>query len=139
MTSDRFDGAITTPTEPTSEPPAPTRPPRPPLIEAAAAILVVGGLTGLATGPSPFQPDIAPLAWLLLALNIATIVVGLLVRAGRAWVLALNVTAIALFLELTALPSPIALLFALLDGLVLVALIRHRAWFEWSPSGHIPD
>lgn len=35
-----------------------------------------------------------------------------------------------LFLEVTALPSPVAIVFALLDAVVLFALIRHRSWFE---------
>ena len=42
----------------------------------------------------------------------------------------LNVVAIALFIELTALPSGVAIVFAGLDAIVLAALIRHRAWFD---------
>ncbi len=59
-----------------------------------------------------------------------TLIVGLLVRAGRAWLLDVNVVAVILFLEVTALPSPVAIVFALLDAIVLFALIRHRSWFE---------
>ena len=65
-----------------------------------------------------------------MGLAVLTIIVGILVRAGRAWGLALNVTAIVLFLEATALPSPFAVLFLALDAIVFVALVRHRAWFE---------
>jgi len=134
MPTDRFAGAITTPVDPPAETPPASRPPRPAIIEAAAAILIVGGLTGLATSPSPFQPGIGPLASLFVILDVVTVIVGIAVRSGRAWVLALNVTAIALFLEISALPAPIALLLALLDALVLVALIRHRDWFDWRPD-----
>jgi hypothetical protein len=134
----RFEGAITTPADSgevpdASIPPEPRRPPRPALVELSAAILIIGGVVDLATGMSPFQPGGLPLGVLFAALDILTIVVGVLIRLGRGWVLALNVTAIALFLELTALPSPIALLMAILDTVVMFTLIRHRPWFEWRP------
>jgi len=139
MPGRRHEGATTTPADSglvvdASIIPAPERPPRPALVELSAAILIIGGAVDLATGISPFQAGGFPLGTLFLALDVLTIVVGLLIRAGRGWILALNVTAIALFLELTALPSPIALLMALLDALVMFTLFRHRAWFEWRPA-----
>ncbi|MEO5885361.1 MAG: hypothetical protein ABIQ58_07610, partial [Candidatus Limnocylindrales bacterium] len=66
--------------------------------------------------------------------NLLMIVVGVLIRRGRAWVVALNVAAIAIFLELTALPSGFAVVFVILDTIVLTALIRHRSWFDWQPD-----
>jgi hypothetical protein len=45
------------------------------------------------------------------------------------------VTAIVLFLEVTALPSPYAVLFVVLDAIVFVALVRHRDWFERRVAG----
>lgn len=132
MSEERFEGAITRPVEPQPDgdvpPPEPMR--RPWLIELAAAILIVGGLQSLLTVPDPFAPGAGIVPALLFGLAAATVVVGLLVRAGRAWILALNVTAIVLFLEVTALPSPYAVLFIALDAIVFVALVRHRAWFE---------
>ena len=132
MSQQRFEGAITKPVEPrpeTDEPrPEPMR--RPVLIELAGAILIVGGLQSLLTLPDPFAPGAGIGPWLLLGLAVLTVVVGILVRSGRAWPLALNVTALVLFLEATALPSPFAVLFLLLDAIVFVALVRHRAWFE---------
>jgi hypothetical protein len=134
----RFEGAITTPADggevaDASIAPEPERPPRPPSIEIAGAILIVGGLANLITGPSPFQPGMFPLAWLILGLNALTIVVGIQVRRGRNWMLAINLAALALFLELTAFPSPIAIAFAILDSIVLFGLIRNQAWFAWPP------
>jgi lysylphosphatidylglycerol synthetase-like protein (DUF2156 family) len=103
---------------------------RPWLIELASAILIVGGLQSVLTIPDPFVPGAGIVPVLLLGLAVLTIVVGILVRAGRAWPLALNVTAVVLFLEATALPSPFAIVFLILDAIVFIALVRERAWFE---------
>lgn len=132
MARPRFEGAVTTPDaggeiDDQSIVPAPTRPDRPILVEIAAAILIVGGLTSLVG--SLAAPGI--LAILLVALNVAMVVLGVLIRRGQAWLIAVNVVAVALFLELTALPSAFAIIFSLLDAIVVVALIRHRAWFDW--------
>jgi hypothetical protein len=135
MVDRRFEGALTGP-EAGGEPrdasvvPAPVRARRPVLLELAAAILVVGGLTGLLGTVATLDPTSAALDVLFAGLAILTVVVGLLVRAGRAWVLDINVVAVALFVEATALPSAVAVLFVALDTIVLFALIRHRAWFE---------
>jgi hypothetical protein len=139
--SRRFEGAITTPDEPgdSTLPPPPERPRRPALIELAAAILIVGGVTAIVgtvasvadTGAGPSGSVLA----LVLGIDILTVVVGLLVRRGTAWIVCVNVVAVLVFLELTAIPSgsAIVLVQALLDGLVLYALIRHRGWFDWKP------
>ena len=140
----RFDGAITTPEDQpdSARLPAAARPPRPLSLEIAAAILIVGGalatigtlgLAGASAGSGP--PAAGPVFGLLIALNVLTVVVGLLVRAGMAWILCVNVVAVALFVELTAVPggSAFAAGLALLDAFVFVALLRNRAWFDWRP------
>ncbi len=134
---DPFEGAITTPAagalpRDVATVPVPVRPRRPILLEFAAACLVVGGVTGLLGIIGSSDPDAATLALdaLFIGLNVLTVIVGLLVRAGRAWVLAINVVAVVLFLEVTALPSGVAIVFATLDTIVLFALIRHRGWFD---------
>lgn len=114
--------------------PAPQRPRRPALVELAAALLIVSGLSSILT---TFLAEMqgtgtGPTGVLILALNVLMIVTGILIRRGRAWRLGLNVAAIALFIELTLLPSAFGILFAAMDALVLFALIRHRAWFQWS-------
>ena len=139
MADGRFEGALTGPSGRHGRTPAgatslvPVRPRRPPLVEFAAAVLIIGGLTGVLgrIGAGGLVTS-GPLELALLTLNLVTIVVGLLVRAGRGWVLALNVVAIVLFIEVTALPSGVAIVFAALDALVLAALIRHRDWFDRS-------
>jgi hypothetical protein len=132
---DRFAGAVTgveDGAEPadSSLPPAPTRPSRPILIELAAAILIVGGVTGLLGLLGQLDRPTQTVDLFFAGSALLTIAVGLLVRIGRAWVFDINVVAIVLFLELTALPSAIAIAFATLDTVVLIALIRHRRWFD---------
>lgn len=134
MARPRFDGAVTTPADSgivadASVVPAPERPPRPVLIEVAAAILIVGGLTSLIGAVT--APGVAGILFTML--NVAMIGLGLLIRRGRAWVLAVNVVAVALFLELTALPATFALVSIVMDAIVLWALFRHRRWFFWEP------
>jgi len=132
MAGRRFEGAVTTPADggelpDRSIPPPPQRPARPILVELAASILIVGGLTSLIG--SLAAPGLLGLAFV--ALNVVMIVLGVLIRRARAWVVALNVVVVALFLEVTALPSAFAIVFIVLDAIVLAALIRHRAWFDW--------
>lgn len=136
----RLEGALTTPADSgeipdQSVPPEPERPPRPVLIEISGAILIVSAVTAIlqTIGYQLSGGETGPIGLLVSALNVLTIMVGLLIRSGRAWVLAINVVAIALFLELTALPAAFALIFATLDAIVLFALFRHRAWFQWQP------
>ena len=47
--------------------------------------------------------------------------------------------AVVLFLEATALPSPFAVLFLILDAIVFIALVRHRDWFERARPGPTGD
>lgn len=71
---------------------------------------------------------------LISVLSVVMIATGVQIRRARWWRLALNIAAIALFLELTLLPDAFATLFALMDAIVLFALIRHRGWFLWNPE-----
>ena len=146
----RFDGAITVPEEATDSNVVPVaqRPPRPVSIEIASAILVVGGLVAivgtvaavLGLDPAAADPGAQPVIALILALNVLTIVIGLLVRAGLAWLLCINVVAVLLFVELTAVPSgsTTAAVLAILDAFVFVALSRNRGWFDWHPPVRDP-
>ena len=115
--------------------PLPERPKRPILVELAAAILIVGSATDavisfetMATAP---QPD-RTLAGISVAVALGLVALGLLIRSGRAWLLALNVVAIAAFLELRSL-SVVGVLSAIIDMLVVGILLRERWWFRWTP------
>ena len=129
--------------------PAAERPRRPTSIEASGAILIVGGLVGivgtigsaLGVDPAAADPGARPVIAVIMALNLLTIVVGLLVRRGQFWIVCINVVAVLLFVELTAVPggSVTAALLAALDAFVFVALSRNRAWFEWQPRREPAD
>lgn len=139
----RFEGAITTPEETldSTTPPVARRPPRPVSLEIAAAMLIIGGLVAivetlggtLGLDPAAADPGARPVIALILAFNGLTMIVGVLVRRGQAWILCVNVVAVVLFVELTAVPagSPVAVALAALDTFVFVALARNRAWFDW--------
>ncbi|MDQ1324190.1 MAG: hypothetical protein QG587_1526 [Chloroflexota bacterium] len=73
------------------------------------------------------------IAALSFALGIGFVVLGFLVRRGKGWLVAVNVAAVAGFLELTS-GSAQGILFGALDVAVVLILMRHRPWFHWSPD-----
>jgi len=143
--SRRFEGAISTPDDQMTDSwllPEPSQPRRPPSIELAAAILIVGAITDIlgtlawaSGGTAATDPGARPILGLLLGLNVLTVIVGVLIRARRAWLFCINVVAVLVFVELMAIPdgSAIAVLLAMLDGFVFITLTRQRAWFDWRP------
>jgi hypothetical protein len=110
------------------------RPTRPALVELAAAILIVGGtigLVGLVTRLSNVPAGLEPFLALTVALDVGSIVMGLLVRAGRAWIVAVNYVAVLGFLDLLASGgSPLALMLGLADVGVVVILVLNKPWFD---------
>ena len=114
--------------------PGPPPPSRPLGVELAAALLIVGGVINLIGGISsiPGLPAGAvPLFAVTVALAIGSIVIGLLVRLGRAWLVAVNLAAVLGFLDLLAAGgSPLSLMLGLSDILVVVILFRDKSWFD---------
>ena len=56
---------------------------------------------------------------------------GVLVRLGRLWLVAVNYAAVLGFLDLLgAGASPLALMLGLADVLVVVILFRYKPWFD---------
>jgi hypothetical protein len=111
------------------------RPARPAAVELAAAVLVIGGMVGLIerlarAADYGDRPGVALGLALSTLLDVLLIAVGLLVRSGRAWVLAINVLAVATFVYLTAALNPVALFFAVLYGAVFALLFANRPWFD---------
>jgi hypothetical protein len=110
-------------------------PARPVAIELAAAVLLAGGVFRLlAIGLALAGPEGAVVSPVVAAaetsLQVITIVIALLIRTGRAWIVAINVTAVLAFLEVLGLPSPVSLGFAFLFGLAFVAVFLHKPWFD---------
>lgn len=107
--------------------------PRPAAIELAAAILIIGGILGLAGaigGAASLPAGTGLLLAVTLALDIASIVVGVLIRMGRLWILDVNYVAIVAFLDLLAASgSPIALIRGIGEVAVVVILLVYRPWF----------
>jgi hypothetical protein len=114
----------------------PSRPARPRLVELASALLLVGGAFSILTSIEviarlPGNGTMADwLASLNVGLGLGLVVLGVLVRAGRAWVLSVNVVAVMAFIEVSS-GSAFGLVFGTLDLFVVAALFRERAWFQW--------
>ena len=118
------------------------RPRRPILVEVAAALLIVFSATdvlisleGMATAPTQAGRVLAATS---VSIGLLLVILGSFVRKGRAWLLALNVAAIAAFLELQSL-SFVGLLAAASDMLVVGILLRERWWFQWRPPEGEPE
>ena len=128
----RYEGAATGP-PPAAEPPP--RPARPAAVELAAAILVVGGalgLIGLAGSSGGSRPQgIEPFIAATILLDVGSIVIGLLIRTARLWLVAVNYAAVLGFLDLLgAGASPLALMLGVADVLVVLILLVNKPWFD---------
>ena len=117
-----------------SEDDADYSPARPGVIELAGAILIVSGVLGLVgtIGASSDLPAGTELILVLTAaLNVGSIVIGVLVRYGRAWLLDVNYVAVLGFLDLVAgAGSGLALLLGIADVVVVVILLLNKQWFD---------
>ena len=120
--------------EPTIDEAEAAAPARPAAVELAAALLIVGGAISLLSAVSNLSrlpPGIELIVGLTVALAIGSIVVGVLVRLGRLWLVAVNYAAVLGFLDLLgAGASPLALMLGLADVLVVVILFRYKPWFD---------
>jgi hypothetical protein len=105
------------------------------LVELASALLIVGGAMNLLLSIQVLVRlgqeggEIGILTVVTIALAIATFALGLLVRYGRAWLVAVNVVAVLAFLELIS-GTLVGLLFGVIDVVIVLALVRERPWFE---------
>ena len=106
---------------------------RPAAVELAAALLIVTGivqLVGAVAVAGTLPAGLEGLLLLTIALDIATIVAGILVRVGRLWLLVVNYVAVSGFLDLLRVGgSPVALAMAIVDAVVLYVLFTNRSWF----------
>jgi len=109
-------------------------PSRPAAIELAGALLIVGGaigLLGVVSSASGLPPGTEPFIAFTVALDLGAIVLGLLVRLGRLWLVAVNYVAVLGFIDLLgAGASPVALMLGLADVVAVVILFVHKPWFD---------
>ena len=118
---------------------SPQRPPRPALVELATALLIVNGFVSFFTSVEAMGrlsdeaavPE--PLLVLVILIGPVTLALGIALRYGHAWLLGLNVVAVAAFLELTS-GTIQGLLFGGIDLFVVVVLLSYRPWFQWTPE-----
>ena len=111
-----------------------TKPDRPGAVELAAAILVVTGALGLFAAVA-FSRGLPPGTEIIfistVVIGVGSIVLGLLIRHGRAWFLTINYAAVLGFLDLlNAGTSPLSLMLGLSDVLVVGLLLSNKAWFD---------
>lgn len=109
-------------------------PSRPAAVELAGALLIVGGAAGLLgalSSASGLPPGTEAFLVLTVALDVGAIALGLLVRLGRLWLVAVNYAAVLGFIDLLgAGASPLALVLGLADIVVVVILFVHKPWFD---------
>lgn len=109
-------------------------PARPAVIELAAAILIVSGLLGLVGtfgSIAGLPPGTESIVLVTAAINLGSLVIGLLVRFGRAWLIAVNYVAVIGFLDLLAAAgSGLALMLGVADVLVVIILFLNKPWFD---------
>jgi hypothetical protein len=112
----------------------PAKPPRPAVVELATAILIVGGVAGLiqvAASWSGLPAGAEPFLVGAVALDAGSIALGLLIRRGRAWLLAVNYAAVLGFLDLLGGgATPFSLMLGLADILVVGILLATKSWFD---------
>lgn len=104
-------------------------------MELAAAILIIGSTTDIVISLIGLAATTGePWAWsaLSLAVSVGLVALGMLVRNGRAWLVTINVAAVAAFLELRSVTA-VGVTAAVLDMLVVGLLLRSQWWFRWSP------
>ncbi len=118
------------------------RPRRPILVEVAAAILIAGSVTdvllsfeALASAPTALGRALAATS---VSVGLLLVILGYLIRKGRAWLVSLNVVAVAAFLELQSLTF-VGLFAAIVDMVVVGILLRERGWFQWRPPADQPE
>jgi len=114
------------------------RPPpdRPAAIEAASAILIICGMVrlfaialALIAPPDPARPIVSQVVVAETALQLATGLVGGVVRFGRGWLPAVNIVATLAFIGLLG-PSVVSLAFAVLFSFAFVAIFLNKPWFD---------
>jgi hypothetical protein len=108
-------------------------------VELATAIVIVSGAMSVLLSVEAFarMSELGSAGTQLtlpsIALGLGSVVLGVLLRTGRAWLIGVNVLAIAGFLELIS-GTPLGMVTGALDAIAVVVLMVHRPWFSWRPG-----
>ena len=123
------------------------RPPRPMAVELATAMVIVSGVVSVLISIEAFarMNELGSAGTQLtlpsIAIGLASVLLGILLRSGRAWLIGINVLAVAGFLELLS-GTPIGIVFGSIDAIAVVVLMAYRPWFRWRRGqvlGRAPD
>ena len=99
-------------------------------------ILVAGGLTGFSqvaageyviTGSLPAK---APIVGVALIVYLVSILIGVTLRTGRAWLAGLNLAILMALLYLPAVGRPLFLALIVAHAVAAAALVISRPWFS---------
>jgi hypothetical protein len=114
----------------------PSRPSRPVGIEFASTVFIVSGIFRLLAvslaivAPADAGLAVEPaIAAVEVAIQVGTVVLGVLVRYGRAWLLAANFAAVFAFIQLLSLVGVVSVAFGILFAVAFVAIFLNRPWF----------
>jgi hypothetical protein len=114
----------------------PARPPRPTAIDFASTVFIVSGVfrllaVALALAAPPDKNLVLLPGYVVAEAVIqgAAIVLGILIRYGRGWLVAANFAAVIAFIQLLSLVGVVSLAFGLLFAIAFVAIFRNRPWF----------
>ena len=130
-----------------SDEPGMQRPARTMAVELVTAIVIVSGAMSVLLSIEAFarmaELDSAGTELTLpsLAIGLAMVALGVLLRTGRAWLVGVNVLALAGFLELIS-GTPLGMVSGGVDAIAVIVLMVYRPWFTWRPGqapGSRPD
>jgi hypothetical protein len=114
----------------------PAPPPRPVAIDFASTVLIVSGVFRVLAiclalvGPPQPGLEIRPLYVLIEGgFQVASIALGVLIRYGRAWLIAATFAAVFAFLQLLSLLGVVSIVFGVLFAIAFVAIFANRPWF----------
>jgi hypothetical protein len=118
------------------------RPPRPGLVTAVAGYLIVVGVLGVLASVNfagTLPPGSEPALAVTIAIAALSIVVAILMLAGRLWFICVSYAALLGLLDLATAASAFGLLLGLADIAVVGVMLARKAWFDemgrWREAG----
>jgi hypothetical protein len=120
-------------TTPSTTPERGPRPARPGLVTAAAGYLIVVGVLGMLASinfAGTLPPGSEPALAVTITIAALSIVVAVLMLAGRLWFLCVSYAALLGLLDVATAASVLGLLLGLADIAVVGIMLARKAWFD---------